>query len=135
MEFMSFIELDSEHLTGYAELRVFPFTLYDKSDEAPKTPPIVSLQRPYQEIVDLLRMAEQIFYTILRETADYQQWNHVSNPVVYINTLGTLVAIPRFLWFIYSTVTDTSIHSALPPPYTALTAASSPYFTTNPSIS
>src|SRR5882672_2720729 len=72
------------------------------------------LIRSYSEMIALLRAIQELMVYIMeqrsRETTwtIYLPWNHKAEPVVYIRTLGILLAVPQSFWFTYLLVIDHS---------------------------
>ena len=89
---------------------------------------VLKITRPYQEVLELLRMNNDVLTHI--PAAQEGPWDHQSRGVVYINTLGSTFGIPIPLFIIYSTVADLQVafedlsapplyHHTLPPPSTS----------------
>ena len=95
---------------------------------APVMETILKIMRPYQEVLELLRMSNDVLTYI--SAVHEGPWDHQSCGVVYINTLGLTFGIPIPFFVIYSTVTDLQVafenlstpplyHHTLPPPSTS----------------
>ena len=95
---------------------------------APVMETILKITRPYQEVLELLRMNNDVLTHV--SAAQEGPWDHQSRGVVYLNTLGLTFGIPIPLFVIYSTVADLQVafedlsapplyHHTLPPPSTS----------------
>src|SRR5882672_10812807 len=76
--------------------------------------PSMRLIRSYSETIALLRAIQEITVHVMerrsRETSRtiHLPWDHEAEPVVYIRTLGILLAVPQTFWFTYLLVIDQS---------------------------
>ena len=121
-EVMDFVDYAEEAIEGYADIRIFPDTWNQEFLGTELSPTSAWIMRPYLEVLELLRMNNNVLMEQRGRPADYTTWNHVDNPVVYIYTLEHTFAVARFLWSIYLTAADLKILflpdiPRHPPPY------------------
>jgi hypothetical protein len=114
---------DTDDRIIYSEIWIFPFRVRNHRTNPIEGPPTIKVIRPYKEILDLIKMNHQVLLTQNQEREEGEQWDHVTHPIVYINTLGSVFGIAKFLLLFYSVIADLDIVysnilpiSLIPPP-------------------
>jgi len=79
---------------------------------------------PFLEVLELLKWSNEAIYSIRGLPSEYTTWDHETTPMVYISTLGSTIAIPKFIWQIYTTVTELRplLYPSHPPSYSRPTS-------------
>ena len=120
--------IDDYDNEGYTDINLIRLS-QQGTGTAPVMETILKITRPYQEVLELLRMNNDVL-THVSAVPEAGPWDHQSRGVVYINTLGSTFGIPIPLFVIYSTVADLQVafedlsapplyHHTLPPPSTS----------------
>ena len=86
----------------FLSIRIFS----DRSAKSDEPHLYMDIIKPYQETAELLLFTYDLIGIFKRNDQPYVVWNHVAVPVIYINVLGKLFAIPIFLWHLYRTVSE-----------------------------
>ena len=63
--------------------------------------------REFSEVLSLLRMSNSVIHVLWAQHEDRPRtWDHGKYPVVYINTMDSLIAIPQVLFQPYAVTAD-----------------------------
>ena len=98
--------IDNYDNEGYTDISLIKLSQRE-TGTMPIMETILKITRPYQEVLELLQMNNDVLTHI--STVQEGPWDHQSQGVVYIDTLGSTFGISIPLFVIYSTVADLQV--------------------------